>query len=133
MQLTAFPQEDFDTPLGYWVCDRDKALRNDRKPQPDTKGRRVQQGIKLIIKGFVRHELRLVEGNGKALAEEVFDRMTDKHPQHEESWVPPVRSTDKSDDPVLLSPRAVTLTVDPGAGVGPRGFRTYNARALAVE
>ena len=113
MQLAAFLHGNFDSPLGHWVCDRNKALQKDREPQSDTKERRVQQGIKLIIQGFVRHGLRLVAGNGKALKEEAFEQVIDKHPQHEESWVPPGRSTDKSDNPVLLSLRTITLSVDP--------------------
>ena len=132
MRLTALLQGDFDTLLDYWVRDRNKVLRKDRKPQTDTKERRVQQGIKLINQGFVSRGLRLVGGNGKALAEAVFGQMIDKHPQHEKSWVPPVRPTDGSDDPALRSLRTVTLAVDPKVGVGPRGFRSYYARALAV-
>ena len=62
MRLTAFLQGDFNTLFDHWVCDRDKALRKDRKPQSDTSERRVQQGIKLIILGFVRRGLSLVEG-----------------------------------------------------------------------
>ena len=45
--------------------------------------------------------------------------------------MPPVRPTDRSDGPALLSLRTVALAVDPRAGVGPRGFRLYYARALA--
>ena len=59
--------------------------------------------------------------------------MTDKQSQHEASWVPPVRSANGSDGPVLLSPREVALAMDAKAGVGPRGFQSYYARALAVE
>ena len=33
---------------------------------------------------------------------------------------------------MLLSPRKVTLAVDSKVGVGPRGFRSYYAQALAV-
>ena len=67
MRLTAFLQGNSGTLLDHWICDRDKALRKDRKPQPDTKERRVQQGIKLIIQGSVRRGLRLMEENCKAL------------------------------------------------------------------
>ena len=132
MRLTAFLQGDFDTPLGHWVCGRNKALRKDRKPKSDMKEHRVQQGIKLIIQDFVRRGLRLVEGNGKAPAKAVFGKMIDKHPQHEKSWVPPVRPTDRSDDPALLSLRTVALAVDPKAGVGLHGFQSHYARKLAV-
>ena len=59
--------------------------------------------------------------------------MIDKHPQHEEFWVPPVRPAGRSDDPALLSFRTVALAVDQKVGVGPRGFRSYYPRALAVE
>ena len=69
-----------------------------------------------------------MEGNGKAQAGAVFGQMIDKRPQHVDYWVPPVRSTDKNDDPVLLSLRKVTLAVVPKAGVGPRGYRSYYAR-----
>ena len=81
----------------------------------------------LIIQGYVRRGLHLVEGNSKALAEEAFELITNKHPQHEKSWVPPARPTDGSDDPALRSVRTVALAVDPKVGVGPRGFRTYYA------
>ena len=117
VEVSAIPpnrkKRDFGTLLVRWVCDRDKGFGRDPKPQPDTNERRVQQGIKLIIQGFVRRGLRLVAGNGKALKEEAFEQVIDKHPQHEESWVPPGRSTDKSDNPVLLSLRTITLSVDP--------------------
>ena len=66
-----------------------------------------------------------MEENGKGHAEVVFEQLIDKHPQHEESWEPPVRSTDKSDDPTVLPLRAVTLAVDPKVCVDPRGFRSY--------
>ena len=66
MRLTALLKGNFDAPLDHWVCDRDKALRKDRKPQPDKQERGVKQGIKLFI--FVRCGLRQVNGNGKALA-----------------------------------------------------------------
>ena len=122
MRLTAFLQGDFGTLLDHWVCDRNKVLRKDLKPQSYTKERRVQLGIKLIIQDSVRRGLRLVEGNGKALAEAVFGQMIDKHPQHEESLVPPVRPTDRSENPALQSLRTVTLAVDPKVSVGPRGF-----------
>ena len=46
--------------------------------------------------------------------------------------MPPIRSAGGSDDPVLLSPRTLIPAVDPKAGVGPRGFWSYYARALAV-
>ena len=49
--------------------------------------------------------LRLVERNGKALAEEAFEKMIDKQPQLEESWVPPVRSAGTGDDSILPSLR----------------------------
>ena len=73
-----------------------------------------------------------MEGNGKALAEVAFELMIDKHPQHEGAWVLPVRPADGSDGTVLLSLSTVALAVDPKAGVGPRGFRSYYARSLAV-
>ena len=86
----------------------------------------------LIIQGYVRRGLHLVEGNSKALAEEAFELITNKHPQHEKSWVPQDRPTGGSDDPVLLSLYTVTLAVDPKVGIDPRGFRPYYVRALAV-
>ena len=85
MWLTVFLQGDFDTPLNNWVRDHDKALRKDQKPQPDTKEHRGQQGINLVIRGFVRCGLPLclVEGNGKALLDEDLEKVIDKPPQHE--------------------------------------------------
>ena len=69
--------------------------------------------------------MRLVEGKGKAFAGEVFEQIIDKNTQHGESWLPPVRSTDKSGDLVLQSLRTVALAVGPKIGVGPRGFQSY--------
>ena len=46
--------------------------------------------------------------------------------------MPPVRSAGGSDDPALLSLRKVTLAVDTEVGVGPHGFGSYYAQALAV-
>ena len=82
------------------------AFRKVRKPQHDTKERRAQQGIKLTTQDFVRRGLRLVEGSGKSLADAIFGQFIDKQPQHEESWVPQVRSTDKSGDPYCYRPQS---------------------------
>ena len=79
MRLTDFLQGDIDTLHDQWISDRDKDLRKERKPRPDTKERRVQQGSKLIIRGFERHGPRLVEANGKVLAEAVFGQIINKH------------------------------------------------------
>ena len=47
--------------------------------------------------------------------------------------MPPVRSAGGGDDFALLSLRKMTLAVDPKVGVGPRGIRSYYARALAFR
>ena len=75
-----------------------------------------------------------MKGNGKAPAEdpEGFNPMPDTRPQHEESWVTPVRSADGSVDSILLSSRKKNQAVDPKVGVDPSGFKSHFARALAV-
>ena len=72
-------------PLPLGMRPRENPSRRPKAPARHEKERRVQQVIKLIIQGFVRRRLRLVEGIGKAFAEEVSEQMTDKHPQLEES------------------------------------------------
>ena len=60
MRLTAFFEGGLKTLLNHWVLERDKVLRKDHKPQPDTKEHRVQQGIKTTTQGYVSRGLRLV-------------------------------------------------------------------------
>ena len=133
MRLNAFLEADYATLLAHWERDRARVLARGRKPRPDTKERRLHQCMKLFYQGFVSRGLRRLEGNGITSADDpkVRQQMLDKHPQVPETWTPPIRRDD-SDDPTLDSLRKATIAVDPKVGVGPRGFRSYYARALAV-
>ena len=131
-RLNGYLHGDYKAVVQRWRDDYDKAASRTRTPRPETKDRRLAQCLKLIYQGFISRGLRVLEGFGKASADDpaVFEQMLRKHPQDEERWSAPTRADDGSDEPDLTLLRQAVKDADPKVGVGPRGFRSNYAKAL---